>query len=236
MPHYGQWVGQAQSMAGLMLMLDLPLTQKERLLINMIQVGIDYWGLVCNGHPGWPGWGGHGSGRKFPIVFAGLLLGDSKMVAPTKTFPKVEFGEDNQTMYGEGWTGAKALFAGHSGIQSRTGKPERPQWGPYEHLHPSKWTRRNAQSEAYRRANTSSSWVGQALVIRLLKAEWAWDHQAFFDYVDRWMTEDDKEFRRVIMQSWPELGLTEKARWNRQGYTWEPFVKTMWDLYRFQAY
>jgi hypothetical protein len=235
MPHYGQWVGQAQSMAGLMLMLDLPPAQKERLLINMVQVGIDYWGLVRNGHPGWQGWGGHGSGRKFPIVLAGLLLGDNEMASPTKTFSKVEFGEDNQTMYGQGWTGAKALFAGHSGIQNATGKPERPQWGPYEHLHPTNWTKSQLQSEAYRRANTSSSWVGQALVIRLLKAERAWNHDAFFDYVDRWMTEDDKESCRVIMETWPEMRLNDKTRWNRQGNTWEPFVKTMWDLYRLQA-
>ena len=81
--------------------------------------------------------------------------------------------------------------------------------------------------------NAIGSWVGQALVIRLLKADRAWNHDAFFDYVDRWMTEDDKESCLVIMQSWPEMGLGEKTRWNRQGYTWEPFVKTMWELYGF---
>jgi hypothetical protein len=98
MPHYGQWVGQAQSVGGLMLMLDYNPENKERLLINMVQVGIDYWGLVQNGHQGWGGWGGHGSGPKFPIVLAGLLLGEDQIAAPTKTFPKMEFGEDNQTM------------------------------------------------------------------------------------------------------------------------------------------
>jgi hypothetical protein len=232
MPHYGQWVGQAQSMAGLLLMLDLPAERKEQLLINVVQVGIDYWGLVRNGHPGWQGWGGHGSGRKFPIVFAGLMLGDDEMASPTKSFPKVEFGEDNQTMYGEGWTGAKALFAGHSGIQRATGKPERPQWGPYEHLHPSEWATSQRQSEAYRRANTSSSWVGQALVIRLLKAEEQWNHDPFLDYVDRWMTEDDREHRRIIMEHWPQMRLEDRNRWNQQGYTWEPFVQSMWERYR----
>lgn len=232
MPHYGQWVGQAQSMGGLLLMLDLNAAQKDRLLINLVQVGIDYWGLVRNGHPGWEGWGGHGSGRKFPIVLAGLLLGDDQMAAPTKSFPKVEFGEDNQTMYGDGWTGAKALFAGHSGIQSATGKSERAKWGPYEHLHPSQWTASNRQSEAYRRANTSSSWVGQALVIRLLKAERAWNHDAFLDYVDRWMTQPgDQVHRQEIMKHHPGIRLNEKARFTHQGDTREPFVKTMWDLY-----
>ena len=232
MPHYGQWVAEAQSVGGLMLMLDYNPENKERLLINMVQVGIDYWGLVQNGHPGWQGWGGHGSGRKFPIVLAGLLLGDDQMAAPTKTFPKVEFGEDNQTMYGEGWTGAKALFAGHSGIQSATGKPERPQWGPYEHLPPSKWTKDNVMSEGYRRANTSSAWLGEALVIRMLHAEKEWNHNAFLDYVDRWMTENDDDAGREITKRWPELALDEHDRWNHQGYSWEPFVKTMWQRYR----
>lgn len=232
MPQYGQWVAQAQSMGGCLLMLDLDPAKKERLLINMVQVGIDYWGLVRNGHPGWQGWGGHGSGRKFPIVFAGILLGDEAMANPNRSFPKVEFGEDNQTMYGEGWTGAKALFAGHSGIQSATGRAERPQWGPYEHLHPSAWSKSQLQSEEYRRANTSSSWVGQALVMRLLKAEPQWNHDPFFDYVDRWMTENDREHRAEIIKHHPQVRFSDKDRWTHQGYTWEPFVKAMWDRYR----
>ena len=232
MPHYGQWVGQAQSVGGLMLMLDYNPENKERLLINMVQVGIDYWGLVQNGHQGWGGWGGHGSGRKFPMVLAGILLGDDTMASPTKTFPTVQFGEDNQTMYGNGWTGAKALFAGHSGIQTATGKVPRPEWGPYEHLPPSKWSRGNFTSECYRRANTSSSWVGEALVMRMLHAEKDWNHDAFFDYVDRWMTEDDTGPGRIIMQSWPDINLNDHDKWNREGYTWEPFVKTMWERYR----
>lgn len=233
MPYYGQWVGQASSMAGLLLMLDLKPEAKEELLINVVQVGIDYWGLVRNHHPGWQGWGGHGSGRKFPIVFAGILLGDDEMAAPTRTFPAVEFGEDNQTMYGDGWTGATALFAGHSGIQSATGKPERPKWGPYEHLHPSEWTESQLQSEEYRRANASSSWVGQALVIRLLGKEDCWGHDAFFDYVDRWMTESgDREHRLEIMKHHPEFRGKPTDRVGWQGQTAEPFVESMWNRYR----
>ena len=154
------------------------------------------------------------------------------MASPTRSYPKVEFGEDNQTIYGEGWTGAKALFAGHSGIQRASGKPERPQWGPYEHLQPSKWSASNRQSEAYRRANTSSSWVGQALVLRLLGAEREWAHDPFFAYVDRWMSEDDREHRQVIMKYHEGFRGDDQARWMHQGYTWEPFVQSMWDLYR----
>jgi len=237
MPHYGQWVGQAQSMAGLMLMLNFPAPEKERLLVNVVQVGIDYWGVVRGGHPGWQGWGGHGSGRKFPIVFAGILLGDDQMAAPTTAFPKCNFGEDNQTMYGDCWTGAKVCFAGHSGMHPHAEKKvPRPKWGPYEHLHPSQWDKngmKNMQSEAYRRANSSSSWPGQALVIRMLHGEKHWNHAPFFDYVDRWMYEDDKEFRHIINEHFPQKALVnEKSKWFHQGQAWEKFVTEMWKKYR----
>jgi hypothetical protein len=238
MPHYGQWVGQAQSVAGIMLMCDFTAEEKEPLLVGVVQCGIDYWGAVKNGHPGWQGWGGHGSGRKFPIVFAGILLGDEKMASPTTQFPKCNFGEDNQTVYGDCWTGAKVCFAGHSGIHHHSEKKiPRALWGPYEHLPPSKWknkgNQKNFQSEAYRRANSSSSWPGQALVIRMLGAEKQWNHDAFFDYVDRWMYEDDKEFRREINKYFPDKNLvSDKATWFYQGQAWEPFVTEMFLKYR----
>jgi hypothetical protein len=44
MPQYGQWVGQSVSNAGLMLCMDFKPEEKEKLLRNFVQVGIDYWG------------------------------------------------------------------------------------------------------------------------------------------------------------------------------------------------
>ena len=236
MPHYGQWVGQSVSNAGLLLCMDFTPQQKEKLLINFVQVGIDYWGAVRGGHPGWQGWGGHGSGRKFPIVFAGNMLGDEEMAAPTKAFHKVNFGEDNQTMYGDCWTGAKVVFAGHSGVHA-DGTIPRALWGPYEHMHPSQWKnegkQKNYQSEAYRRANSSCCWVGEALAMRILKLEKHWNHDAFFDYVDRWMTEDDKEFRHEINKYFPSEALVnEKKSWFHQGNAGDRWVKAAWNKYR----
>ncbi len=237
MPHYGQWVGQSVGNAALMLCLDFTPQQKERLLVNFIQVGIDYWGLVKNGHPGWQGWGGHGSGRKLPIVFAGHLLGDAKMAAPTKVFPQVEFGEDNQTRYGDCWTGAKVVFAGHSGVSSKTGEAPRSKWGPYEHKHPKEWKnasdQKNMQSEAYRRANTSCAWVAQALALRFLLLEDNWNHEPFFDYVDRWMFEDDEEHRRQINMYFPDPNLVNPSKtWCHQGHPGDRWVGPLWKTYR----
>ena len=234
MPHYGQWVGQAVGNAAVLLCMDYPAEEKERLLLNFVQVGIDYWGMVKNGHPGWQGWGGHGSGRKLPIVIAGHLLGDERMAAPTKAFPKVLFGEDTQTRYGKAWTGANVVFAGHSGMHGDT--VPRKQWGPYEHLHPSQWDsegQRNFQSEAYRRSNTSCAWVAQALALRILNLEQQWNHDPFFDYVDRWMTEDDTEHRKVLHSFNGDANLINPEKvWCHQGYTGDRWVKSAWEAHR----
>jgi hypothetical protein len=221
---YGREVGRAVGLASLLLMLDFTSEEKEPLLLNLVQYGIDLWGLIKNGHPGWPAHGGHGSGRKWPILLAGILLGDPDMQSPGKSFPAVQFGEDMQTMYGRGWTGAKALYAGHVGKDGLAGKTG---WGAYEHLPPLEWPARIG--EDYRRCCTSVAWVGQALAARLLQARGPWGHDAFFDYVDRWMTEDDREAVEEIQKA---RGWDYFAPWGRQRQAWDPFVNEMWWKYR----
>ena len=223
MPHYGSEIGRSVGVASLVLLLDFPRERKERLLINFVQYGIDLWGIVRAGHRGWPAHGGHGSGRKWPILFAGILLGDEDMQSPKRKYPKVVFGEDMHTIYGKGWTGAKVVYAGHVGKDGRLGEIG---WGAYEHLHPSEW--KNSLGENYRRCCTSIAWVGQALAARLMKAEKIWGHDAFFDYVDRWMTEDDTQAIQEIKRA---RGWDYSAKWARQGQAWDPFVNNMWKKY-----
>jgi hypothetical protein len=233
MPQYGLEYGRVSGLAGLMLCTDLPAAEKEPLLVNFVQVGIDLGGMIRSGHPGWSGWGGHGSGRKLPIVMAGLLLGDEQLANINQSFPKVSFGEDEQTAYGDCWTGAKVVFAGHSGIDAATGvgrnRGRGNPWGPYEHTPPSQWKDGQNTSESYRRCCTSVGWVAQALALRLMKAEKAWAHDAFFDYNDRWMFEDDSAFVKTIKEA---TGRDHDKEWARQGQTWEPFVNEMWAKYR----
>jgi len=231
MPQYVREYGRVAGMSALLLCTDLKPEQKEPLLINYVQVGIDLGGMVRAGHPGWTCWGGHGSGHKLPIVFAGLLLGDDQLANINKSFPKVSFGEDEQTAYGPCWTGAKVVFTGHSGIDAATGiGRERGQgWGPYEHRPPTEWKAGQNTSESYRRCCTSVAWVAQALAIRLLRAEPAWDHGAFLDYVDRWMGENDAQFLKQIKEA---TGQDHNKEWSRQGQSWEPFANEMWARHR----
>jgi len=231
MPQYGLEYGRVVGISALLLCTDLPPQQKELLLVNFVQVGIDLGGMVRADHPGWTGWGGHGSGRKLPIVFAGLLLGDDELAGIGGSYPKVSFGEDEQTAYGDCWTGAKVVFAGHSGIDAATGEARSRHngWGPYEHTPPSQWKEGQNTSESYRRCCTSVGWVAQALALRLLHAEKMWNHDAFFDYVDRWMYEDDAAFVKTIKEV---TGRDHDKEWARQGQAWDAFVNEMWAKHR----
>jgi len=49
--------------SALLLCTDLDPHEKEPLLVNLVQVGIDLGGMVRAGHPGWTGWGGHDDGH-----------------------------------------------------------------------------------------------------------------------------------------------------------------------------
>jgi hypothetical protein len=65
-----------------------------------------------------------------------------------------------------------------------------------------------------------------------MKAESAWNHPPFFDYADRWMTEDDTDHIRIIRE---QRGEDYSASWARQRQAWDPFVEQMWAAYRGQA-
>jgi hypothetical protein len=229
-PAYGRENGRAAGMASLLLSCDYTAAEKESLLINFVQYGIDLWGMVRNGYRGWPAHGGHGSGRKWPIMFAGLMLGDAAMAAPTKTYPDCRFGEDMQTKYDNCWTGANVVYAGHQGYWKGQVVSSTPGWGLYEHLQPRDWPTTTGGTyigESYRRCCTSIAWVGQQLSALFFGAKGNWNHDAFFDYCDRWMTEDDMEHLATILaQTGQDFSAT------RQRTLWDNFVRVMYGYYR----
>ncbi|NLF29625.1 MAG: hypothetical protein GX591_01915 [Planctomycetes bacterium] len=227
MAQYPRETLRAEGMASLLLMLDFTDAQKEPLLVYLVQYGIDLHGIVRAGHPGWYAHGGHGNGRKLPIVMAGILLGEDDMARVSAHFPYAAFSEDQQTMYDDGWTGANVVYAGHMGAD---GNPGNPGWGAYEHLQPRDWEG-DCIGESYRRCCTSIGWVGVALAGRFLRAEPVWDHQAFFDYCDRWMTEDDTQHLAIILA---QTGRDYSASWSRQRQVWDSFTQSMWNAYRWR--
>ncbi len=250
MPSYGQHVAFADSYAALLLTLNFPADQKVNLTNYFVQYGIDLYGCVQAGY-GWPAFGGHRSGRKLPIIFAGILLNNDGMKNVSATYPN-RFGEDMQTLYVnklppagsilQAWQGATVIYGGHYGVNADGSVVSAGLYGPYEQLQPSAWgilTPPGEQlGEAYRRCCTSVSWVGEALAMRLMNAESVWNHPAFFDYVDRWMTEDDTQ---AVAEIKAQSGFDYSANWERQGQTryWlqgefpqYTFIDDMWKAYR----
>jgi hypothetical protein len=128
MPGYGREVGRIVSWAALLLCCDYPREQKARLCYGMIQVGIDNWAVAKRGElgkaGGWPAQGGFGNGRKWPIIFAGILLNDEEMLNIKKHAPGASFGEDEHTAFGPCWTGAKVVFTGQYPLAAQQ-NPER---------------------------------------------------------------------------------------------------------------
>jgi len=249
MPSYGQHIAFADSYASLLLMLNFPPDQKVNLTNYFVQYGIDLYGCVQTGY-GWPAFGGHRSGRKLPIIFAGILLNNSGMKNVSADYPN-QFGEDMQTLYikdlppagtyQQAWQGATVIYGGHYGVNVDGTVVSPGLYGPYEQLQPVSWPLLNGNEqlgEAYRRCCTSVSWVGEALTIHILHAENVWNYPAFFDYVDRWMTEDDTQ---AVAEIKAQTGFDYSGNWERQGQTryWlqgefpqYTFIDDMWTAYR----
>ncbi len=214
MPDYGREITNITSNTSLLLTLDDPEGKFDTLRLRFVQLGIDYYGAVQSNDNLWQANGGHNSGRKIPILVAGLLLGHEGMMNV-----KAVFQEDQQTYVGEGWRGQKVLWV----IDNSEARK-------HEHLPPEKWAgppfvRDNDgwKSEGYRALN-GPTWVAQALAARLMGLKDNWNHQPYFDYVDRWIAEAPH-------------GRIKKDTLEPSSYDPFPskFVKAMWETYRDKA-
>jgi hypothetical protein len=99
MPSYGR--DQMSRLNKIILALcadDLTAGQKEVIATNMVQIGLDLYHIVVSGG----GWGNAGGamriGRKWPILFAGVMLDNADMMAIGDTYAKnsLRFQEDSQ--------------------------------------------------------------------------------------------------------------------------------------------
>jgi hypothetical protein len=181
MPDYGREITNIVSDVGLLVLLDDPDRARETLLLRFVQKGIDYYGVVQSDDNLWIGNGGHNSGRKWPILFAGLMLDHEGM-----SHVKATFQEDQQTYYGTGSRGQKALWTISPGNpNARHEEVAADRWETYGDQRGNNGTK----AEGYRKLN-GPTWVGEALAARLTGMIDCWNHPAFFDYVDRWWEEE----------------------------------------------
>jgi hypothetical protein len=222
MPDYGREMATQIGIGALMLHLNFSNAQKEKLLVRYVQLGIDLYGIVRDGgERNWTGMGGHANGRKWPILFAGLVLNDPNMKNIGRldlpdygpSHPQyVHFGEDDQTFYVTevdiDATHSPAWNPDHRDAQKIPYEGEDiglPEWGIVHALEPQ---RSNKYWKTAYRSVSSPCWGGIVLAVHITGAKDLWNHDALFDYVDRYM------------QATPDWRQTSK------------FAESMWDAYR----
>lgn len=177
---YGREIGDIVSAVALYVLLDTP--GQRTAAVRLIQLGIDNAGIVANGGS-WPADGGHMNGRKWPIVFAGMMLGDAEMQSPGPVS-----GEDGQTYIGANGDALWGVDCESCFFDNGCDLGGECNSGRQDCRDPDMLV---DACEGYRNCCTSHTWVGQALAARLVPgAMAAWDHEPLFAYVDRWMAGD----------------------------------------------
>ena len=108
MPNYGRevvlWVGDAACM----LCCNYTLGQKHQVALGMIQLGIDYNRIFLETPEVFVTIAGQNIGRKFPILFAGLMLNDPNLL----NHPAPDSAEDTATYYGTDVSPNETLWTG----------------------------------------------------------------------------------------------------------------------------
>ncbi|MHC4436557.1 MAG: InlB B-repeat-containing protein [Planctomycetota bacterium] len=218
MPDYGREMSTQIGVGALMLHLNFSDTQKEKLLIRYVQLGIDFYGIIRDGgEKNWAANGGHASGRKWPILFAGLVLNDPDMKNIGKpditdygpAHPEyVHFGEDDQTFY----VAESDVEATHDSLWSPDRRDAQkipydrediglPEWGIVRANAPHKSNK--FWGTAYRQVS-SPGWGGFILAAHIMKAKDLWNHDALFDYKDRYMKIETKwrQTSKFVLSMW----------------------------------
>lgn len=213
MPNYGREIANEVGIGALMLHLDFGDEEKEKLLIRYVQLGIDLFGIAQNGGASnWVPNGGHTSGRKWPILFAGMVLDDAQMLSVGTM--NIYFGEDAQTFY----VSQTDIDMTHSpdpraaAVEYEQSDLGLPEWGIRHATMPAADNKN--WSATYRRCCTTVAWNGFVLAAHIMGAKTLWNHDALFDYQDRYMqvTAEDGDF----------------PGWR----SWSDFTEEMWDTYR----
>lgn len=248
MKNYHAEVGKFIGEASLLLLLDPGVLSSKRaeLLIFYLQYAIDLYHMCIQGS-------GDSSFNAWPVIFLGLMLNNAQIYSTFVNHDnKYDTREHRMTYYipdditssrssliltsGELWTGYI------SPNNTRPAWRQDPQDDEHEHLHPTEWAGcgdnpGGIKREAYRTLN-SPEYVSQALAALILdnhitsiNVKSLYNHDAFFDYVDRWMNEDMTTHCQTISTTWS--GYTYGKPLPSEYQTSDSdFVDNMWATYR----
>jgi hypothetical protein len=199
MPDYHQDIAILLSHGAVAMLTDLGVDRTE-LVINYLQVAIDYYTMQQS-----PGEGRYN--YRWPIVFAGIMLGNDSMRFMWKNgdYGTSAYQDDKIYLWadsvrtkrsailpvGETWTGHDVFWRIKPGEYA-------PNQFSHEELHPNEWDwieqegypGGGTKQESYRRMHSVST-VGFGLAALAFGAQDEFDFDIYFDYADRWMSETE---------------------------------------------
>ncbi len=151
--------------------------EKQTLLHNVIQHGIDIYGGIQHGMS-WHADGGHNLGWKPYLVFAAVALNHAGMLARADWDQFKLFQDDQQHWYVSAADVGRVVEAGNQTYTSAMiGTPE---WGIRHYNTPSMDD--SAWSATYRNENYAPNF-GIAVVMQMMGLNTAWNNPAYFDYL-----------------------------------------------------
>ncbi len=199
----------------LMLHLNFTDEEKKTLLIRYIQLGIDFYEIYKLGYPRYPGESAAGAARKWPIIFAGIMLKDADMQGVgvksgyyiySFNYPAYGpgnapadygwFGEDSQIFHVTQEDISRTNSASWK-PDYRTAAPERyqvsdigmPEWGIHHAADPFQSDR--SWGATYRQCCSLYAWIGYLLAARIMDEDCGtltlWNNPDLFNYADRYM-------------------------------------------------
>lgn len=231
---YGRDMAAEISICSLMINLDYSNEEKRKTVIGLIQIGIDFYSIYDPDNFFWFANGGIFLGRKWPILFAGVMLNNYKM-ANIGFDTEYILGEMNAVFHEDGQT----FYVAQSDVDV-THSPEwtpdspgypyevsdigMPEWGirrNYKDYLSNKWW-----GTKYRQCCNAIAWKGYALATIIMDFKDLWNHDPFFDYTDRFMAIANGDPDPFGFAPVPGA----EAGWRSQ----DDFSEDMWDIYRNQ--
>ena len=185
---------------------DNTLGAKNQLLIQLVQIGIDFYGMWRGGDGGangtyWPAAGGHTPGRKLAMEFAAVMLDDATMIAnltaaanTTVSYGSFHFSEDEHVSFSavaDGGSG-KVLYGQIEGATAAAW--ESNYWVNHVSANHKSGSRDIRDPYGYEDGKSyiivnAGPFLGAALNLYLLtEVRTVWNYDYFLDFVNRWMT------------------------------------------------
>jgi len=210
---YGRDMAVITGDVALALMLDYPRDNIEYLLVYFLQLGIDWYGVtntaddLYGGMGGiWWGGGGHGHGRKWPMLFAGIMMDDNNITAYCDGEEYPIFQEEQQYFYvtQEDVDRDRYTRDGRQRDPYTTDMIGLPEWGA-QHLNDPE--RDGSNWNVYYREIVSASIGGHVLAAHMMNARSLWNWEAIFEYQDRWWVHPETDihgYSNFLVSMWHE--------------------------------